>query len=39
MNSAQALFAKMYEQAQQAQGTAGPGPEMGAQNGSSIRLR
>ena len=34
MNSAQKLFAKVYEQAQQA-GQAGPGPDMGGQTGSS----
>ena len=31
MNSAQKLFAKVYEQAQQAN-QAGPGPDMGSQN-------
>ena len=34
MNSAQKLFAKVYEQAQQA-GQAGPGPDMGGQTGST----
>ena len=34
INSAQKLFAKVYEQAQQA-GQAGPGPDMGGQTGSS----
>ena len=33
MNSAQKLFAKVYEQAQAA-GQAGPGPDMGAGAGS-----
>ena len=31
MNSAQQLFAKMYEQAQAAAGAQGAGPDMGAQ--------
>ena len=34
MNSAQKLFAKVYEQAQQAN-QAGPGPDMGSQTGSN----
>ncbi|HIR27359.1 MAG TPA: molecular chaperone DnaK [Candidatus Choladousia intestinigallinarum] len=35
MESAQKLFAKVYEQAQGAAGQAGPGPDMGAGNASS----
>ena len=35
MNSAQALFAKMYEQAQSAQGAQGAGPEAGAGAGQA----
>ncbi len=34
MESAQKLFAKVYEKAQQAQGAAGAGPEAGGQAGS-----
>ena len=37
MNSAQKLFAKMYEQAQGAAGQAGPGPDMGGSQGQSTQ--
>ena len=35
MNSAQALFAKMYEQTQGAAGAQGAGPDMGAGQGAA----
>ncbi|MCI8895457.1 MAG: hypothetical protein HFI41_12560, partial [Lachnospiraceae bacterium] len=35
MESAQKVFAKMYEQSQAAQGAAGPGPDMGQQQSYS----
>ena len=37
MESAQKVFAKVYEQAQAAQGAAGAGPDMGAGTGDAYQ--